>query len=66
MGTDFTVVTCQLGLEGCQADKGGGDEAGRVGFALPRLREQHGRRHRGTKSTMALSPLHVTTSCPSL
>lgn len=53
------AVTCQLGLEGFQADEIGRDEVGRPGFALPRLKEQRGRRHRGTKSTMSFSVLFV-------
>lgn len=34
---------------GLQADAVGGEEAGRPGFAVPGLKGQHGRRHRGTE-----------------
>lgn len=34
-GTDFTVVTCQLGLEGCQADKGGGRRGAGLDLLFP-------------------------------
>ena len=59
--------TCQLGPDGSQADEVGREEMGRPGCAVPRLKDQRGRRHRGTKEhNVPLPPLRATISCPSL